>query len=188
MRSRTAPDFRYRCRGCYLRHAFCICADIPKVPAKTGVIIVRHALEAWKTTNTARLASLALPKSTLLEQGGIVPLDTEPLTQPRTWLLFPGVAPRPEGTPEQLVVLDGSWPQARRMAQRIDVLHTLPRFSLDDVGRQAPNLRTPPFAGALSTLEAIAAALSLIEGDETGAPLRALHELFIKRALASRGR
>jgi DTW domain-containing protein YfiP len=40
----------------------------------------------------------------------------------------------------------------------------------------------------MSTLEAIAAALALLEGQEVARPLQDIHELMIDRVLACRGR
>ncbi|MFY0579015.1 hypothetical protein ACN28S_36360 [Cystobacter fuscus] len=40
----------------------------------------------------------------------------------------------------------------------------------------------------MSTVEAIAGALSVLEGEEVARPLYALHELMIDRVLAARGR
>ena len=48
----------------------CLCADIPIVPTRTRVVIVRHHLERWRASNTGRLAALALPNSTVIDHGG----------------------------------------------------------------------------------------------------------------------
>ena len=93
----------------------------------------------------------------------------------------PGI---PDPAPDTLVVLDGSWAQARRMLQRIPPLRTMPRLSLPV--RDAERLRRPTVAGGMSTLEAIAAALELLGDAEAARALEALHRLAVARSLRLR--
>jgi DTW domain-containing protein YfiP len=74
---------------------------------------------------------------------------------------------------EQLLVLDGTWAQARRMLYRVEALRDLPRLSLP-VTSALPHIRRQPRAGAMSTFEAIARALQLLEGDVVADPLETL--------------
>jgi len=191
MRSRTAPDFVNRCRRCYLHHAHCLCAEVPRLANRTRIVLVRHVLEALKTTNTGRIALLALPNSLLLDYGGPQPLDYAPLREPGSWLLYPGGTPtdiRGLTAPTQLVVLDGSWSQARRMMRHVPALRSMPRLVLPAPQRVLPKLRQPPFPGALSTLESVAEALAVLEGESMGGPLRVLHQRLVDGVLDTRGR
>jgi len=45
----------------------CLCASIPEVATRTQVIILRHHTERMRTSNTGRLAHLALPNSVIVE-------------------------------------------------------------------------------------------------------------------------
>ena len=90
-----------------------MCALVPRVAARTRVVIVRHVLERWKPSNTARLAALALAGCEVWPYGGASHPDWDSLGE-EAWLLFPEAGARPAAAPRTLVVVDGSWPQARR--------------------------------------------------------------------------
>jgi DTW domain-containing protein len=191
MRSSTSPDFTRRCIHCWLQLEYCLCSEVPRVETSTRLVVVRHALETPKSTNTARIALLALPNAELWEYGGAENrFDESVLHGPDTWLLFPdgGGAQRPEVSPKRLIVLDGTWPQARRMVQRLGALRGVPRLSLPSPALPPQRLRQPPLAEGLSTIEAIAAAIGLLEGEEKAQRIHDLHELMIRRVLEVRAR
>lgn len=190
MRSSTPADLAGRCPGCYLPCALCLCAEVPRVGTRTGVLVIRHHKEAHKSTNTARLAALALPRCHILPYGAPgQPFALSVLDAPGTWIVFPDAPPPPPGAPppERLLVLDGNWAQARRMYQRLG-LSRMPGLALPPPSADTRRLRRPPHPYGMSTVEAIAGALSVLEGEEVARPLYALHELMIDRVLAARGR
>ena len=190
-RSSTPEDFAGRCRACFFRREVCLCDRVVRVRARTSVLILRHAKEAWKSTNTARLAALALEGAEIVAYGAPGrPLDGALLRGEGTWLLFPGMGrtPPPAGPPRRLVVLDGSWGQARRMVQRVAALRALPRLSLPPHRPDRARMRRPPSPEGLSTLEAIALALGRLEGEDVQRPLLDLYALAVERVLMTRGR
>jgi DTW domain-containing protein len=142
-------------------------------------------MERWKPSNTARLAALALPSCEIVDHGAVGrPVALDDLREPGTWLLFPGAGARPEGAPRRLVVLDGSWTQARRMVQRLPLLRALPRLSLPAPSSAVERMRRPPDESGMATLEAIARALELLEGPEVARPLDELFAEVVRRARA----
>lgn len=168
-----------------------MCAEIPEVRARTEVLILRHVKEVWKSTNTARLAAMAVRGTRLVTYGAPgTPFDEGLVSAPGTWLLFPeaGGAEPAEPAPSRLVVLDGSWGQARRMLQRVPALRRLPRLRLDSPAPERTRMRRPPSRDGMSTLEAIGHALERVEGADVGRPLLALYDLAVERVLATRGR
>jgi DTW domain-containing protein YfiP len=165
-----------------LRLDRCLCPDIPRVETRTRFIIIRHQLEAWKATNTARIAALALVSSELYDYGQGVTLPAGALTTPGTWLLYPEGPPSvPEHPPERIVVLDGSWSQARRMMHRIPHCAALPRLSLPAPAARLPTLRRPPAAHKMSTLNAITQVVAMFEGTDAARPLEEIHALLVTR-------
>jgi DTW domain-containing protein YfiP len=169
--------------------ALCLCAEIPRVEVTTELVILRHAKEVWKSTNSARLAALALTRCELLTYGARGPrFDLGPLMDETTALLFPGPGPALTFRPSRLLVLDGSWGQARRMLQRVPALIALPRLSFTADPAPRTRLRRPPDATSMSTLEAVARAVAYLEGPARAAPLEALYGRFVERVLQSRGR
>lgn len=176
-----------RCPRCLLQRRVCLCAAIPTVATRTRVVIVRHHLERWRSSNSGRLAHLALPNSEIVDHGGqggmaeLPPLDG-------AWLMFPEGAPTvapPEPPPRALIVLDATWSQARRMFRKLGGLRGLPILRLPDAPMPAARLRESPAPGRVSTIEAIARALRLLEGDAAAAPLEALFALAVERAAAT---
>jgi len=177
-----------RCPRCLLQQRVCLCADVPTVVTRTRVVIVRHHLEQFRSSNSGRLAHFSLPNSVLVDHGGghrgpaVLP-DLE-----GAWLLYPEGEPtivRPEPPPRQLVVLDATWSQARRMYRKLDALRGLPMLRLPDVPVPTARLRESPGGGRVSTIEAIAGALRLLEGEEAAAPLEALFAVAVDRARSS---
>jgi DTW domain-containing protein YfiP len=159
------------------------------VETRADFVIFRHAKETERTSNTARLAALILRRCTIRPFGQAhVPLDDTGLRGPHTYLLFPDgpPGPVPPGV-ERVVVLDGSWSQAKHMLQRIPALRPLPRISLPPPREPRRRLRRPPSAEGMSTLEAMAHLVALLEGPDQAAPLFTLHDEMVERVLWTRG-
>ncbi len=166
-----------RCPRCLLPQRVCLCAAIPTIETRTRVLIVRHHLERHRSSNSGRLAHLALTNSEIVDHGVAgQPATLSPLEG--AWLLYPEGEPVtacPVPPPRQLIVLDATWSQARRMFRKLDALRGLPTLRLPDVPVSRARLRESPGPGRVSTIEAIAAALRLLEGE---APAHALEQLF----------
>jgi DTW domain-containing protein YfiP len=192
MRSRTMSDLPGRCPRCWIRTSFCICADVQPVATRTEVIIVRHEREGWKSTGTARVALQALTRSRLVEysEDGAQSDAALAALAGDAALLFPetGVEAGPlHETPARLIVLDGTWRQTRRMLKRLPSLAAVPRLVLPPKAEAPLRLRESEDPRGRSTLEAIADALGMLEGEAASAPLHALHALFVERVFRARG-
>src|SRR4051794_41117823 len=96
------------CPRCLFQQRVCLCASIPTVPSRTRVVIVRHHLEAHRSSNSGRLAHLALANSEIVDHGGREgPAVLPPFEG--AWLLYPEgevTSVPPDPPPKQLVVLD----------------------------------------------------------------------------------
>lgn len=175
------------CPRCFLPHSLCLCPDIPRLASSCRVVVVRHWLEAWRTTNTGRLVALALEDASIIDHGKkghrLEPDDLP--SGPGTCLLYPqqgDAAPSWTGTkPSVLVVPDGSWAQARRMVRRLPGLASMPRLDLPPAPPPARRIRRSPAPGARSTIEAVAGALALWEAPETPQALLDLYDLLAQR-------
>ncbi|MBI5368656.1 MAG: DTW domain-containing protein [Planctomycetes bacterium] len=179
------PD---RCPGCLLKRDACLCAALPTLPTRTRVVILRHFKEVKRPSNSGRLAALALPNCEVLDYGAPDGPPIAPsLGDSPGILLFPDGPPAPlpppgAEPPPRLVILDATWPQARKMLGRVPALARMPRLSLDPAVAPpaARRLRQPRRPQDLSTIEAIAHALALLEGNDTVArALLALFERFV---------
>lgn len=152
----------------------------------TQIVIVRHHSEHDRASNTGRLAHYALPNSVVIEHGA-PGLPTALPALDGAWVLYPGGPPRtetPVPAPRQLVVLDATWSQARKMFQKLGALRGLPLLTLPVTPMPAARLRASPGPGQVSTIEAIARALRLLEGEAAAAPLEELFALAVERVRA----
>lgn len=195
MRSITAPGAPGRCPRCYLLLDFCVCELMgPALPSQPRVLVVRHHWEAFKSTGTARLASLALSNLRIIdfvaEQPELVRAELAELAD--AWLLYPDattLGAERRARPDVLVVLDGTWRQTRKMLRRLPELARMPRLSLraDPFGDARDRLREAPRPGARSTFESIAEALAELGAPEQGERLIGLHQQFVARTRLARG-
>ena len=184
-----SPNLEGRCPRCWVMLGHCVCAQIPSLPTTTRLLVVRHVKERHKSTNTARLASLALPAMSIVDYGVQgSPFDEALLAGEDTWALFPGGGSAlTDQRPKTLVILDGTWAQARQMSHRIAAFGRLPRLSLEAPLAPALRLRRPPHPEGMSTLEAIALALGRLEGDPVREALLRLHDHYVRAVLGARG-
>ncbi len=127
-----------------------------------------HFIEAVRSTNTGRLVARMLPRASLRLRGE---RDGERETAPegRRLVLFPSEGARPlspddAGDDLVLVVPDGTWAQARRIHRRDPAAIGAEAVTLPSAGASAYGLRRSVREGALCTLEAVAAALGVLEG------------------------
>lgn len=192
VRSFTIKGQPDRCQRCWILGQHCICSQLPTVPTRTQTLVVRHERESWKSTGTARIAALAMPSLRILD----FTENSEPAKSqlpnevgPGTHLLFPTEesAPWDGSAVTQLVVLDGTWRQVRRMYAKLPALHALPKLALPQKLTRVLQLRESKFEEGRSTLEAIAEAIALLEGEGVAAPLHALHAYYVEMVFRARG-
>lgn len=176
----------------------CICALEPRIETRTHLVLILHQLEARKPTNTGCLATRCLPNSRVVLRGGHEPLPEGPLW-PETHqpvLLFPTEDARPLGEclandrPIALVVPDGTWTQASRARRRIPCLADVPAAVVDARGPSLYRLRTANEPGQVCTMEAIALALEVLEGErgpEVRRQLEVMLRVMVERTLWTRG-
>jgi DTW domain-containing protein len=163
---------RIVCARCERPSVVCLCATLSPLRTRTRVVILQHPRESDVAINTARLAALQLEGAEL--HVGIelddVPALRERLSDPAApaVLLYPGeeaqdLAQAPPASAVTLVVLDGTWWQAKKLFQHNPELAKLPRYSLSPSAPSRYRIRREPALHCVSTIEAIAEALALLE-------------------------
>jgi DTW domain-containing protein YfiP len=177
----------------------CICALVPRLRPRTRLTLLIHYREARKPTNTGQLAARCLDRSTVeifgqrgrLIEAPLVHGDEVPL------LLFPDDDAVPItryaacDRPIALFVPDGNWQQARKVRRRGPGFSGIPCVTLPDAGPTEYRLRAEPRIGGLATLEAIARALGILEGDAGPAiegAMLAVFRVMVERTLWFRGK
>lgn len=198
------------CINCRFRPDLCVCNKAAQVAARLtvpfSVVLIMHAKENRKASNTGHLIRLALPSSEIRLHG----VENQPanfddlVTGPDVTLcLFPGrggqiltpdvaAAYRNDGRRLRLVVPDGNWGQTTRMMKRIPALASLPCVELAAFEQSAERLRLRQRRNLtnerVSTYEAIAAAAGAMFGAEAQATLLELYDLAAFRMMALRGK
>jgi len=187
------------CLACRLPEWLCVCTHAPRVAIRTPLLLVVHVHERGRTSNTARLLALAIRDTTLVGHGGLpappdlashVPTGATPL------VLFPGRGARtltPElvaalPTPPALVVPDGNWKQAGRMAKRLPLLDAAAKVSLPARAFAGRALRCNRPGHRMSTYEAVVQALAILEGEAVVGLLLDFYRRAVDRMLLVRGR
>lgn len=169
----SAPT-REECARCGRPQSVCYCAAIVPVPTRTRVLLLQHPREHGKAVNTARIAALALPSASLhvgidFAQSAAVRAALASPTHPAV-LLYPGPAARdlsrdPPTHPVTLVVIDGTWHQARSLLRKNPHLLQLPHYAFAPEAPSEYQIRREPRPEYVSTIEALACALPWLEGD-----------------------
>jgi len=188
------------CPRCYLHKRLCVCAAIPRLELRTRVSLIVHARELKRTTNTGRLAIESLVNSEMIVRGADrVPLDLSRLISDEyeSVLFFPADdavelseycrGSDSERRPLHLIVPDGNWRQASKVGIRHRELSELRRVKISAVNTAQFHLRAESSPEGMSTLEAIARAMAIVEGDEAAAPLLALYQAKLNATLIGRG-
>ena len=187
----------HRCPGCRLLVTDCLCDLMPRVETRTRVLVVLHHAETQKPSNTGRLALRCLPNSGVVIRGA----PDQPTVAP-TWaehgdpvVLFPHPDARPlsdfcDGPrPVTLIVPDGTWRQAQRVRRRVAGLGEVPCAFVTRAAPSAYRLRRTPDERRLSTMEAIAESLGLLEGAQGPAArelLLGIFQIMVDRSLRGR--
>lgn len=179
-----------RCACCELPLPMCF-GPLGRLVVKTRVVVVAHHVEARKTSNTGRLV-VRLIEGASMRIRGLSREAPAPAPAGRSLALYPGEDARvlsPEDAGDlTLLVPDGSWPQARRIARRDPWIKDVEKVRLPDVGESRYRLRRRPREGTLSTFEAVIAALAILEGTAIEETLLVPFEAFVARALLLRAR
>lgn len=186
------------CPRCGLNPTLCICELIPTLTLATRVLLVVHAKELKRTTNSGRLALEALTNSGLRIRGVIGQnLDLTPDLNPeyQSLVFYPSEGASELNSefmksircPVQLIVPDGNWRQASKVATRHPELKNLPRVKITTPNTARHHLRAESTEYGMSTLEAIAKALGVIEGAEAEAALTELYQAKLAATLKGRG-
>ncbi|MBX5482562.1 MAG: DTW domain-containing protein [Myxococcaceae bacterium] len=163
---------RALCLRCRRPARVCYCAHIPSLQTRTHLVFLQHVRERRMPIGTARMAHLALPNSEF--HVGIDFAGNERVSalvsEPGTFLLFPGPNARDlrdlrEGELKSLIVVDGTWPLAKKLIRVNPALSRLPQLSFRPSRPGNYRIRKEPAEHCVATIEAVAEVLGVLEGD-----------------------
>ncbi|MDH4392718.1 MAG: DTW domain-containing protein [Aquabacterium sp.] len=168
------------CPRCQRPLPACLCAWVRPTANRLPLLVLQHPQEAGHAKGSVRLLQCSLADCTVqvgehfsAEALGawLGPAGSSLLLYPdKTDALpatgrpgAPAIAARPLPTPDRLVLLDGTWRQARGLLRAHPLLQALPRWALPDVPPPRYAIRRAHQPAQRSTLEAACAALGLLE-------------------------
>ena len=176
----------------------CMCAEVPRLDLRTKIALVIHHRELSRSSNTGLLAHQSLINSEVRIRGeSREALDLSGLLSQeyRSLLFYPsadaleldGELVCLDSRPIQLIVPDGTWRQARKIHSRHPELKDVPRVKISTPNHGTFQMRTQSRPERMATLQAIACALRIIEGDLVAARLMKLYHARVDRTLRARG-
>ncbi len=187
------------CPACRLPGWLCVCEHAPRVAPHTPLMLVVHVNDLGRTSNTVRLLTLAVRDATLVPHG-VYPAPADPAAYLPAGVtpvvLFPGHGAEPLTpelvaalpSPPALVVPDGNWKQASRMVKRLPLLAGAVKVALPDRAFAGLALRRNQAGHHMSTYEAVAQALGVLEGEAVAGWLLDFYRRATDRMLLVRGK
>ncbi len=178
---------RVLCEGCRRPTLVCLCAYLVTIRPETPVVVLQHPAERDKAIGTAWMVERSFGATRIVG----VEMEDDPAlvaalgnAKAPPILLAPGPsaidlrAHPPEG-PVTLVVVDGTWSQAKKLLRVNPRLAALPRYAFSPRRPSNYRIRKEPAEHCVSTIEATVAALEILEGVRGGDPRE------MERALAA---
>ncbi|WP_408096149.1 tRNA-uridine aminocarboxypropyltransferase [Peredibacter sp. HCB2-198] len=157
------------CLKCRRRNLTCVCALLKPFKTTSRFIILMHPMEFKKEkVGTGRFSHLILENSKVVvdvgfdENAEFQAVLNDP--EYESFVLYPGVEPIDLGTDTlaqkvtkkaQFIVIDGTWPCAKKMMKLTTSLHHVPRVSFKSDRVSEFKVKHQPMPGCLSTVESI---------------------------------
>ena len=182
---------RQVCERCLFTPSTCICGAIKRLTNKVSVVILQHPSEEKIAKNTAKLLNLSLTDCKIIKgenNTDFAMLNSLPVKS--TVLLYPNehatylddVKPKPAlNNITHLIVIDGTWKKAYKILQLTPLLTKFKTVSFMQLPQNRYAIRKAPRADSLSTLEAVAHSLLLIEQLNPAPLYNLLDELIQKQ-------
>jgi len=205
--ARSAKPFRARggprgerCAGCRLVLSHCLCTLRPVVPTTAGVCLIMADIEPLKPSNTGWLIADVVPETFAFGWArtevdpALAALLTDPQWQP--FVVFPGEFVAPErvvtnvqpvpGKRPLFVLLDATWPEARKMFRKSPYLNHLPVLSLASEQISRYKLRRSRRDDHFCTSEVAALCMDLAEEPLAAQTLEAYLDVFTTHYLQAK--
>ena len=189
-----------RCAGCRLVLSHCLCALRPLVPGRAGVCLIMFDIEPLKPSNTGWLIADVVPDtfafgwSRTEVDPKLLALLADPQWQP--YVVFPEEfvpggrvvteVPATPGKRPLFVLLDATWPEARKMFRKSPYLDHLPVLKVQSEQLSSYKLRRSQQDAHFCTSE-VAALCMALSGDTLAAQtLEAYLDVFTSHYLQAR--
>ena len=192
-----------RCAGCRMVLSHCLCALRPVMPVRAGVCLIMADIEALKPSNTGWLIAdvvantFAFDWARTVVDPALLALLADPQWQP--YVVFPSEFAASErvvteiqpaeahagnqGKRPLFVLLDATWPEARKMFRKSHYLDHLPVLSLQSEQLSRYRLRRSQRDNHLCTAEVAALCLELAQETLAAQALDAYLDVFTNHYL-----
>ena len=198
--TQTRASGKDRCPNCRLNNNLCLCSIIIPFEITTNISLIVHVNELKLTSNSAQFIQKLLPTNAetfirgqvynTFESTGIVKREGRPIfLYPHDDALelnddfkesFPG--------PYHIIIPDGNWHQARRVRKREAAFKEMVAVKLPDGLLGEYKLRRALQPEWLSTFEAVAHTLGIIEGPEITEKLMKFFRVWVKTTMYNRSK
>lgn len=189
-----------RCGGCRLVPSHCICAVRPDVSTQAGVCLLMADIEPLKPSNTGWLIAdvvkdtFAFGWARTAVDPTLLALLADPQWQP--YVVFPGdfvasvrvvnaVQPG-AGKRPLFILLDGTWPEARKIFRKSPYLDALPVLSLNPAHISQYQLRRSRRDDHFCTSEVAALCLDLVGEADAAQTLQAYLDVYTHHYLQAK--
>lgn len=187
----SEPRWRPFCYRCWRARILCLCSHVKVVDNRVEILFLQHPNERKMPVNTARLAHLSLAKSRLVHGVSFGPESVLGAMLPRrekVGILFPSPqAKELRDAPkdlETLVVIDGTWREAKKMIWLSPILLEFPHYAFVPEKPSNYRIRKEPKDSFISSIEATVAALRILDRDpEKYGELLALFDRMVDRQI-----
>ena len=184
-----------RCEYCHVQKQHCLCDDQPDIQNSVAAMLIMSPDEIFKPSNTGHLIADVVRDTSVFKWSRTQP-DAELLRIIRDdkyqpFIVFPEqyvedktrvVTDLDSGTNVNkiplLILLDGSWREARRMFRKSDYLSHLPVISIAPEKLSAYMMRNSRNENHLSTAEVTSIVLHQIGDEASGQVLQLWFEAF----------
>ena len=155
------------CIRCFRPDTHCLCDELTPFVAHCNFLLLQHPHERKKYHSTAKILLRALKNAQVMRGITFDRVRFEQiLAGKQAYLLYPSedaidAAHAPLSQDSTVVVIDGTWIEARKIIYRNPYLKQLPAFSFRTPLRSNFIIRKQPREGCLSTIESVAHLLQL---------------------------
>lgn len=190
-----------RCGGCRLVPSHCICGVRPAVATQAGVCLLMADIESLKPSNTGWLIAdvvhdtFAFAWARTEVEPALLRLLADPQWQ--AYVVFPGefvlpervvsaVSPMASDKRPLFILLDATWPEARKMFRKSPYLDNLPVLSLSPDQISHYKLRRTRRDDHFCTSEVAALCLDLVGENHAALTLQAYLEVYTHHYLQAK--
>jgi DTW domain-containing protein YfiP len=196
-----------RCINCLMAEFACFCQWKVNLSSSLHFVLIMHSKELYKPTNSGRLIADLFPHSTniflwsrtdidqrlisILSDKARQPIllfpETEPTNQQQTQAISLGSTDNTvaNNKPITLILLDGTWKQAARMARLSPWLKNIPRLAIEP-NTNDTYIRQAASKQQLSTAQAASYALNYFDETQNAKALRHYFSVFNHHCVATR--